>query len=486
MSRNVLWTKRNASLDDGPDVASAFAPVRVLGEGAFGVVLLVRKVQGDAPAGGLHAMKIMDKATVDARVLAAERAVLEAVCGIDSPFLVKLQAAFQSPTRVFMVMEYCPGGNLGVLLREVRLGKAAIRALGAQLAAALRDLHANKVIHRDLKPENVLLRLDGRAAVADFGLSTLCASRAKGGAPAARKAGFAGTVEYAAPERLQKSGGVVTAAVDWWALGAILFEGLAGRTPFAAPTARDLFINVLFRDPAFRGDFDGDPFARDLCEGLLLKDRLARRAPVDDHGFARFRAHAFFNGDFDAHAVAPVRDRLAADVAAFERFSGDEPRCSVAELADRYFDVENGSAAPKPSLATFEMAACVKMDGEEVRERPHRAPRPRDRAFLFCGCLDKASARAPADVVGTALTYDAALGREPPDDAPGCLDPASGLPDFEQAFRDIIDSEGVTVVEGADLPNDPAPARAPGLSEKLADLSGMMFFVCYDQKDDGA
>ena len=72
MARNVLWTKRNASLDDGPDVASAFAPVKPLGEGAFGVVLLVRKVLGHG-RGSLHAMKIMDKASVDARVLAHSR-----------------------------------------------------------------------------------------------------------------------------------------------------------------------------------------------------------------------------------------------------------------------------------------------------------------------------------------------------------------------------------------------------------------------------
>ena len=98
MSRNVLWTKRNTSLDETPDVASAFAPVRVLGEGAFGVVLLVRKV-GEAGRDSLHAMKIMDKKSVDARVLAAERAVLEAVCGIDSPFLVKLQRAAASERR---------------------------------------------------------------------------------------------------------------------------------------------------------------------------------------------------------------------------------------------------------------------------------------------------------------------------------------------------------------------------------------------------
>ena len=91
---NVIWTKRNSwPLCDGPDVAGAFRPIKVVGEGAFGVVLLVRKVLGPG-RGSTHAMKIMHKEAVDRRVLVAEREVLGKVCGIDSRFLVRLQYAF--------------------------------------------------------------------------------------------------------------------------------------------------------------------------------------------------------------------------------------------------------------------------------------------------------------------------------------------------------------------------------------------------------
>ena len=236
-------------------------------------------------------MKIMHKEAVDRRVLVAEREVLGKVCGIDSRFLVRLQYAFQSPDKVFLVMEYSSGGSLVEFSRQFprrRLPKESSRRLAAQLASGLRDLHGHRIIHRDLKPENVLLHDDGFVKIADFGLSTLCPTTVQRGGPATRKAGFAGTVEYAAPERLQKAGAVTTAAVDWWAFGAILFEGLCGRTPFGAPTARDLFINVLFRDPAFLGDFDDDPFAKDLLEGLLLKDANARLTPWTDRAFDGF------------------------------------------------------------------------------------------------------------------------------------------------------------------------------------------------------
>ena len=86
---NVIWTKRNSwPLCDGPDVAGAFRPIKVVGEGAFGVVLLVRKVLGPG-RGSTHAMKIMHKEAVDRRVLVAEREILGRVCGIDSRFLCR-------------------------------------------------------------------------------------------------------------------------------------------------------------------------------------------------------------------------------------------------------------------------------------------------------------------------------------------------------------------------------------------------------------
>ena len=103
---NVIWTKRNSwPLCDGPDVAGAFRPIKVVGEGAFGVVLLVRKVLGPG-RGSTHAMKIMHKEAVDRRVLVAEREILGKVCGIDSLFLVRLQYAFQSRDKVFLVMHF--------------------------------------------------------------------------------------------------------------------------------------------------------------------------------------------------------------------------------------------------------------------------------------------------------------------------------------------------------------------------------------------
>ena len=214
------------------------------------------------------------------RLVLAESKALQRCASCD--FVVNLSRTFQDADYLFFVLEFCGGGDLLHLINgsddRVRRAAGGLTPYAAAFYAAevvlgLEFLRELNIAHRDLKPENVLLHDDGFVKIADFGLSTLCPTTVQRGGPAARKAGFAGTVEYAAPERLQKTGGVTTAAVDWWAFGAILFECVCGRTPFGAATARDLFINVLFRDPAFENAFDDDPFARDLLEGLLLKDR---------------------------------------------------------------------------------------------------------------------------------------------------------------------------------------------------------------------
>ena len=478
---NVIWTKRNSwPLCDGPDVAGAFRPIKVVGEGAFGVVLLVRKVLGPG-RGSTHAMKIMHKEAVDRRVLVAEREILGKVCGIDSRFLVRLQYAFQSRDKVFLVMEYSGGGGLvdHVARCGGKLRKDASRRLAAQLASGLRDLHAHSIIHRDLKPENVLLHDDGFVKIADFGLSTLCPTTVQRGGPAARKAGFAGTVEYAAPERLQKTGGVTTAAVDWWAFGAILFECVCGRTPFGAATARDLFINVLFRDPAFENAFDDDPFARDLLEGLLLKDPQARLAPWNDRAFAQFVEHAFFNGDFAKSLAAPVGP--AAPPPPPEDDGGADE--SVEDVAAAYFkDADESPAKKSVAIAGFEFAACAAaeddeeplivgtIDGEEVRELPPKHRRPSDtsatnKAFLFCcSALDgkkKKNLYKP-------VTYD------PPRRATSS-DSTFSMPDFDGAFN-------VSVV---DLAGDGSPRKEASDDDEsrgsLGDaLKDMLFFVCYE------
>lgn len=447
-------------------------------------------------------MKIMDKASVDSRVIGAEREVMEKVCNIDSKFLVKLQYAFQSDSRVFLVMEYYGGGSLTELERSQggRLPKDMSRRLAAQLSCGLRDLHAHKIIHRDLKPENVLLTSKGFAVLADFGLSTLCPRTVSNAGPATAKAGFAGTVEYAAPERLQKNGSIVTSGVDWWAFGAIVFEALCGRTPFAADTARDLFINVLFKDPAFRHDFDEDPFAKDLLEGLLLKDTKARLCPWDDQAFDRFRGHSFFNGDFDKHSATPLIDTVDADLAKFDTFDVDAaPKCSVQDLTDKYFVHNDDGTTSAATLKGFEFAACVKMDeedeplivgtidGEEVRESHVKRPptSTSTKAFLFCGCLDKTSKDPTLKPISYSTTSTTTGSHDHRADSldDGTKEDHKTLLDFDDAFNDADAEDGD--VRGNDPPE--SARDSGGLAEFINPrLSDMMFFVCYDQKADAA
>ena len=461
-------------------------------------------------------MKIMHKEAVDRRVLVAEREVLGKVCGIDSRFLVRLQYAFQSPDKVFLVMEYSSGGSLVEFSRQFprrRLPKESSRRLAAQLASGLRDLHGHRIIHRDLKPENVLLHDDGFVKIADFGLSTLCPTTVQRGGPATRKAGFAGTVEYAAPERLQKAGAVTTAAVDWWAFGAILFEGLCGRTPFGAPTARDLFINVLFRDPAFLGDFDDDPFAKDLLEGLLLKDANARLTPWTDRAFEQFAEHAFFT-DFAKAAATPLGPKVEPPPPPPRDSPRRESNESVDDFTKAYFKADDAGPTTTSSVAIagFEFAACVSaddedeplivgtIDGEEVREvQVAQTRRPSDgsvtnKAYLFCcSALDGSKhRRANFKPVG----YDDALDNRAPTysvDSAGST--SSLLPDLEHAFNFSSCDVGAAGDVGAKAPDDDAGRAAaadddddddarPGALSALfpTDIKDMLFFVCYSDE----
>ena len=124
-----------------------FSTIRVIGKGSYGKVLLVKKNDDDQ----IYAMKVLKKKAMIKRNqvthIKAERRIMEL---IDHPFIVKLRYAFQSPQKLYMVMDYCPGGELFFHIQRVeRFNEEAVKFYGAQLALALDHLHKNNIIYRE-------------------------------------------------------------------------------------------------------------------------------------------------------------------------------------------------------------------------------------------------------------------------------------------------------------------------------------------------
>lgn len=119
------------------------------------------------------AMKVLQKARLSTnnlrRYAMTERNVMSA---LDHPFMVRLVYAFQSPSRLFLVMDYYPGGDLGKAIKRRKcFNEEEARLYVCEVVLALEALHKNMIVFRDLKPDNVVLDVEGHCRLADFGLS---------------------------------------------------------------------------------------------------------------------------------------------------------------------------------------------------------------------------------------------------------------------------------------------------------------------------
>lgn len=225
--------------------------MKVVGRGSFGKVLQVRKKD----TGKVYAMKILDKSRVmktkQEKHTNDEKRILQS---IDHPFIVKLHFAFQTPEKLYMVMDFINGGELFHRLDlEEYLNEEQTRFYTAEIALALMHLHSHGIVYRDLKPENVLIDRTGNIVVTDFGLSKQLASEAD------QTQTFCGTPDYLAPEILTAKGHGV--AVDWWSLGVLTYEMLAGYTPFASDdedNQNETYQNILNKEPEFLPSMSSD------------------------------------------------------------------------------------------------------------------------------------------------------------------------------------------------------------------------------------
>jgi serine/threonine protein kinase len=140
-----------------------------------------------------------------------------------------------------MVLEYMPGGELFYWLnKEKRFSEPRARLYTAEITLALEALHAANIVYRDLKPENIMLDAEGHIKLTDFGLAkgNITGPGAEGGTKT-----FCGTPEYLAPEILESTGH--GKAVDWWALGTLLYEMVVGLPPFYDKNTQRMYEKIL-------------------------------------------------------------------------------------------------------------------------------------------------------------------------------------------------------------------------------------------------
>ncbi|CAK8695139.1 protein kinase C-like 1B [Clavelina lepadiformis] len=216
---------------------SDFNFIKVLGKGSFGKVLLAENRKTKI----VYAVKVLKKDVIsaddDVECTLTERRVL----AFEHPFLTSLQSAFQTKDRLFFIMEYVNGGDLMFQIQKSRkFSEERSRFYAAEVILALMFLHKHGIVYRDIKLDNILLDEEGHCKLADFGM---CKEGVKDGRLATT---FCGTPDYIAPEILQELDYGVS--VDWWALGVLMYEMLAGQPPFEADNEDDLFESIMNDD----------------------------------------------------------------------------------------------------------------------------------------------------------------------------------------------------------------------------------------------
>ncbi|KAJ3345945.1 hypothetical protein HDU83_003545 [Entophlyctis luteolus] len=265
-----------------------FKLIKTVGTGSFGRVHLALHVASNTYV----ALKVLRKHDVvklkQVEHTLDEKRILEALSN-GCPFLVHLYGSFMDNEHLYLVMEYIQGGELFTYLRNMdKLDNEAAKFYAAEVVLAFEYLHSADVVYRDLKPENLLIDTNGHIRVTDFGFAkhlnghlthTLC-----------------GTPDYLAPEVIQSKG--YGKAVDWWALGILIYEMIAGHPPFFDDDPFRLYEKIVACRLAFPPFMH--PLAKDLIRRLLTPDLSRRYGNLRD-GALDIKLHPWFQGiDWDA------------------------------------------------------------------------------------------------------------------------------------------------------------------------------------------
>uniref|UniRef100_A0A7S1UFG3 non-specific serine/threonine protein kinase n=1 Tax=Phaeomonas parva TaxID=124430 RepID=A0A7S1UFG3_9STRA len=260
---------------------------RTLGLGAFGKVKLATHVL----TGHKVAVKILNKRRIKQLEMQEKvRREIRILKQCTHPHIIRLYEVIDTPTDIFVVMEYVPGGELfDYIVTKGRLAPDEARKFMQQIISGVEYCHFHYIVHRDLKPENLLLDADNNIKIADFGLSNVMQDgeflRTSCGSP-----------NYAAPEVI--SGNLYAGPeVDVWSCGVILYALLCGSLPFDDESIPNLFRKIksgMYSLPSHLSSL-----AHDLIPKMLVVDPLKRIT------IPEIRMHPWFTHNLPSYLAHP-------------------------------------------------------------------------------------------------------------------------------------------------------------------------------------
>ncbi|KAJ6653045.1 hypothetical protein lerEdw1_010131 [Lerista edwardsae] len=234
---------------------------RPLGKGKFGNVYLAREKESKF----IVALKVLFKSQMEKEGVEHQlRREIEIQCHLSHPNILRLYNYFHDRTRIYLILEYAPRGELYKELQKCqRFDEKRTATYMEELADALLYCHSKKVIHRDIKPENLLMGLNGELKIADFGWSVH--------APSLRRKTMCGTLDYLPPEMIE--GKAHDEKVDLWCIGILCYEFLVGRPPFESASHTETYRRII------SVDFKFPPFVTEGPRDLISK--LLRHNPAE-------------------------------------------------------------------------------------------------------------------------------------------------------------------------------------------------------------
>ena len=298
-----------------------YESIKIIGRGAFGEVHVCREIK----TGKIYAIKKIKKdVLIKKNQVIHIRSEQQIMSKIKSPWIVDLKASFQEDDYLYLVMEFCQGGDfMNLLIKKDILPENEAKFYIAELILAVDSIHKLNCIHRDIKPDNILIDKNGHIKLSDFGLAKISEDFGKVNNNISnnkfinnkkrfthqKNFSCVGTAYYVAPEVLKKTG--YSQDIDWWSVGVIFFESLVGYAPFCSEETKDVCYKVINWKKFLK--IPDDIIISKEAEDLIAKMINNSDERLGKNGVEEIKAHPFFK-DVDWDNIRNTKAPFIPDI----------------------------------------------------------------------------------------------------------------------------------------------------------------------------